>query len=152
MKSPQAGGFRGAPSLCGRAQKTPAGVGPKRTSPSPAAPLSRTPPRTDGHVRRGRGPAERSVLPEKLVPGGAQENQRHLGLQVELTVQNRKKTLLALRLNSLEDNFIEFGPTATPTFSLIMSYSMVTTRVRRTPPSSALNSSDRTWNPPCVRK
>lgn len=38
------------------------------------------------------------------------------------------------------------------TFSLIMSYNMVTMRVRRTPPPSALNSSDRTCSPPCDRK
>lgn len=38
------------------------------------------------------------------------------------------------------------------TFSLIMSYNIVTIRVRRIPLPSNLNSSDRTCSPPCDRK
>ena len=71
-------------------------MGPKSTSPSPAAPLLRTPQHTDGHVRHERGRAHHFVLPEKSPPGGAKEIQCKVGqhLQVEPTAQNLRKKVI----------------------------------------------------------
>ena len=121
------------PSLCSHDQRTPAAVAPDCTSPPPAAPPAGTLWNTDVLAPRGRRPGPGPDPPERSAPGGPEGDHNQHGEGRAL-----KSEMLTVSV--------------CVTFSLIMSYNMVTMRVRSAPLPSALNSSDSTCSPPCDRK